>query len=52
MRFDALSSVNLSRGPAEGSRAPVPVYSGDCSTSYNFLKLLKKRVLWRMTRDV
>ena len=31
----------LSRGPAEGSRAPVPVYSGDHSTLSNFLKLFQ-----------
>ena len=31
----------LSRGPAEGSRAPVPVYSGDRSTLCNFLKLFQ-----------
>ena len=32
-------SPTLSRGPTEGSRAPVPVYSGDRSTLSNFLKL-------------
>ena len=31
-------SATLSRGPAEGSRAPVPVHSGDRSTLSNFLK--------------
>ena len=34
-------SPTLSRGPAEGSRAPVPVYSGDRSTLFNFLKLFQ-----------
>ena len=29
-------SPTLSRGPAEGSRTPVPVYSGDRSTLANF----------------
>ena len=32
-------SPTLSRGPAEGSRAPAPVYSGDRSTLSIFLKL-------------
>ena len=35
-RFDALS-LTLSRGPAGGSRAPMPVYSGDGSTLYHFI---------------
>ena len=34
-------SATLSRGPAEGSRAPVPVYSGDQSTLSNFLTLFQ-----------
>ena len=34
-------SPTLSRGLAEGSRAPVPVYSGDRSTLSNFLKLFQ-----------
>ena len=34
-------SPTLSRGPAKGSRAPVPVYSGDRSTLSNFLKLFQ-----------
>ena len=38
-RFDM--SPTLSRGSAEGSRAPVPVYSGDRSTLSNFLKLFQ-----------
>ena len=32
-------SPTLSRGPAEGSRAPVPVYPGDRTTLSNFLNL-------------
>ena len=39
-RFDM--SATLSRGPTEGSRAPVPVYSGDRSTLFNFLKLFRR----------
>ena len=35
------SSPTLSRGPAEGSRAPMPVYSGDRSTLPNSLKLFQ-----------
>ena len=34
-------SPALSRGPAEGSRARVPVYSGDRSTLSNFEKLIQ-----------
>ena len=34
-------SPTLSRGPAEGSRTPVPVHSGDRSTLSNFLKLFQ-----------
>ena len=34
-------SPTLSRGPAEGSRTPVPVYSGDRSTLSTFLKLFQ-----------
>ena len=41
-------SPTLSRGPAEGSRAPVPVYSGDRSTLSNFLKLFQT---WTLTHD-
>ena len=37
-RLDTLSPT-LSRGPAESSRLPVPIYSGDRSTLPNFLKL-------------
>ena len=37
-KLDKLS-LTLSHGPAEGSRASVPVYSGDCITLSNFLKL-------------
>ena len=43
-RFDTLSPT-LSRGPAEGSRAPVPVYSGDRSTLSNVLKLFQTLTL-------
>ena len=39
-RFDTLSPT-FPRGPAEDSRAPVPVYSGDRSTFSNFLKLFQ-----------
>ena len=46
-RFDM--SPTLSRGSAEGSRAPVPVYSGDRSTLSNFLKLFQT---WTWTHDV
>ena len=34
-------SPTRSRGPAEGSRAPMPVYSGDRSTLSNVLKLFQ-----------
>ena len=34
-------SPTLSREPAEGSKAPVPVYSGDRSTLSDFLKLFQ-----------
>ena len=43
-RFDM--PPTLSRGPAEGSRAPVPVCSGDRSTLSNFLKLFQT---WTLT---
>ena len=39
-RFDM--SATLLCGPAEGSRAPVPVYSGDCSTLSNFFKFFRR----------
>ena len=45
-RFDM--SPTLSRGPAEGSRAPVPVYSGDRSTLSNSLKIFQT---WTLTHD-
>ena len=45
-RFDM--SFTLSRRPAEGSRAPVPVYSGDHSTLSNFLRLLQT---WTVTHE-
>ena len=45
-RFDL--SPTLSRGSAEGRRAPVPVYSGDRSTLPNFLKLFQT---WTLTHD-
>ena len=38
-------SHTLSRGPAESSRAPVPVYSGDRVTLSNFLKLIQTGIL-------
>ena len=41
-------SPTLSRGPAEGSRDPVPVYSGDRSTLSNFLKLFQT---WTLTHE-
>ena len=47
-RLDTLPPT-LSRGLAEGSRAPVPVYSGDRSTLSNFLKLFQT---WTMALDV
>ena len=46
-KFDTPSPI-LSRGPAEGSRAPVPVYSGDRSTLCNFLKRFQT---WTLTHD-
>ena len=46
-RLDILSRT-LSRGPAEGSRAPVSVCSGDRSTLPNFLKLFQT---WTMAHD-
>ena len=46
-RLDTLSPT-LSRGPAEGSRALVPVYSGDRSILSNFLKLFQA---WTMAHD-
>ena len=46
-RFDT-PSPTLSRGPAGGSRVPVPVYSGDRSTSPNFLKLFQT---WTLAHD-
>ena len=46
-RFDTLSPT-LSRGPAEGSRAPVPVYYGDHCTLYDFLKLFQT---WTLTHE-
>ena len=45
-RFDM--SATLSRGPAEGRRAPVPVYSGDRSTLSNFIKLFQT---WTLTHE-
>ena len=44
-RFDTLSST-LSRGPADGSRAPMPVYYGDHCTLYDFLKRFQT---WTLT---
>ena len=41
-------SPTLSRGPAEGRRTPVPVYSGDPSTLSNFLKLFQT---WTLTHE-
>ena len=43
-RFET-PSPTLSRGPAESSRLPVPIYYGDCSNLLNFLKL------WTLARD-
>ena len=45
-RFDI--SATPSRGSAGGSRAPVPVYSGDGSTLSNFVKLFQT---WTLTHD-
>ena len=42
-------SATLSCGHAEGSRAPVPVYSGDRSTLSNFLKLFQT---WTLSHEV
>ena len=47
-RLHTTLSPTLSRGSAEGSRAPVPVYSGDRSTLSNFLKLFQT---WTMAHD-
>ena len=41
-------SPTLSRRPAEGSKAPVPVYSGDRSALSNFLKLFQT---WTLTHE-
>ena len=41
-------SPTLSRGPAKGSRTPVPVYSGDRSTLSSFLKLFQT---WTLTHE-
>ena len=46
VRFDMPRT--LSRGPAEGSRAPVPVYSGERSTLSIFVKLFQT---WALTHD-
>ena len=42
------SSLTLSRGPAESSRLPVPIYSGDPSTLSNFLKIFRT---WTLVHD-
>ena len=39
------SSPTLSRGPAESSRLPVPMYSGDRSTLPNLLKFFRTWIL-------
>ena len=46
-RLDTLPPT-LSHGPAESSRAPVPVYSGNRSTLSNFLKLFQS---WTKAHD-
>ena len=48
-RFDM--SPTLSRGPAEGSRAPVPVYLGTVALCLTFSSFFK-RGLRRMTREM
>ena len=45
-------SPNLSRGPVEGSKLPVPIYSGDRSTLPNFLKLFETCTLARDAENV
>ena len=44
-------SPTLSHGPAEGGRAPVPVYSGDHSTLSNLLKLFQTWTLLHEARN-